>query len=126
MRFQMRATTPHAILGYRDRIGRVKGHQLRTHLDAQPREVIPHSVRPFDVRVLERGVLLEALQVPLDVVDVPTHGRVDALLGDDDAPLHVGALGKVLLPQLDCLGIGQGGEDIEQHNFRQGHTHQFK
>ncbi len=82
------ATTPDdAFLVDCDLLGSPKSHKFVTDSDSQPREILrTTTLAPFEVDIPKWGVLTGLSPVLLDRGQLPAHGAVNAVWGDDDAP----------------------------------------
>lgn len=108
LRLEVGAAAHHAVLIDLQFSGGAEADDFLAGLHAQAGEVVAGAVGPFDVHVLEAGVLTCGLQILFEVLDVTANRGVDAVLGDDDAPLEAQLLAQGTLPQLDRFRITQG------------------
>ena len=101
---------------------RAKGHDFIAHLDRKPREVIRAAFRPLELHALKAGVFLGLADIALAGFHIAANGAVDAMLGNEDAPLEPQGLTQGALPQHDCGGIFDGGKAVIQENFANSHA----
>lgn len=101
---------------------RAKGHDFIAHLDRKAREVIRAALGPLKLHALKAGVFLGLADVALTGFHIAANGAVDAVLGNEDAPLEPQGLAQGALPQHDRGGIFDGGKAVIQENFANSHA----
>ena len=101
---------------------RAKGHDFIAHLDRKPWEVIRATLGPLKLHSLKAWVFLGLADVALAGFHIATNGAVNAVLGNEDAPLEPQGLAQGALPQHDRGGIFDGDKAVIQENFANSHA----
>ncbi len=85
---EVHAATDDAVLIHLQLARRAKGHDFIAYLDRKAREVIRSALGPLELHSLKAWVFLGLADVALAGFHIATYGAVDAVLGDEDAPLE--------------------------------------
>ncbi len=66
-------------------ISGAKSDQLITNFDAESREFISSSIRPFEINLLETWILFGLLHIFLQGIHIATKSSIDPMFGDQNS-----------------------------------------
>ena len=119
---ELGATTHHTVFVYLQFAGCAETDDFVAHLHAQSGKVVALALAPFEVDVLESGILASFADVALHVFEFATDGAIHAILREDDATAEPEGFTEVALPQPYSVGVGQRREHVEEKDLGNSHA----